>query len=241
MKFRRWCVCSCACSCLHHRTKKACILFIDEVDAIGGSRGGDEGNSDSEAVGWQEQEWNSFEIFESLILILRKGEDNSIWWFDALGIHPLHYGATECCSAVTESQLNVIDWWTRCSGQCLRLSTSWTALTPAAMLRRCPCVPDPTVKFNSADELVIWCSFFMFFSCSQCGHYTDEEPCSRVILIEKTWVQSCISLGWGFVSTQNLDTASKSFSLIERWVKRMRGQWLTLAHEPPHRRYTTFF
>merc|ERR1711920_767943 len=30
------------------RTKKACILFIDEVDAIGGTRGGDEGNSDNE-------------------------------------------------------------------------------------------------------------------------------------------------------------------------------------------------
>merc|ERR1719392_647242 len=30
------------------RTKKACILFSDEVDAIGGSRGGDEGNSDNE-------------------------------------------------------------------------------------------------------------------------------------------------------------------------------------------------
>merc|ERR1719454_2078758 len=30
------------------RTKKACILFIDEVDAIGGTRGGDEANGDSE-------------------------------------------------------------------------------------------------------------------------------------------------------------------------------------------------
>ena len=37
------------CALRHCRTKKACILFIDEVDAIGGSRGGDEGNSDSEA------------------------------------------------------------------------------------------------------------------------------------------------------------------------------------------------
>ena len=30
------------------RSKKACILFIDEVDAIGGARGGDEANGDSE-------------------------------------------------------------------------------------------------------------------------------------------------------------------------------------------------
>merc|ERR1719199_987143 len=30
------------------RTKKACILFIDEVDAIGGTRGGDEANGDNE-------------------------------------------------------------------------------------------------------------------------------------------------------------------------------------------------
>merc|ERR1719281_876586 len=30
------------------RTKKACILFVDEVDAIGGSRGGDEAHGDNE-------------------------------------------------------------------------------------------------------------------------------------------------------------------------------------------------
>ncbi|CAK0857815.1 unnamed protein product [Prorocentrum cordatum] len=47
------------------RTKKACILFIDEVDAIGGSRGGDEGNSDSEVQRTMLEIVNQLDGFEA--------------------------------------------------------------------------------------------------------------------------------------------------------------------------------
>ncbi|CAJ1342926.1 unnamed protein product [Effrenium voratum] len=47
------------------RTKKACILFIDEVDAIGGSRGGDEGNSDSEVQRTMLEIVNQLDGFDS--------------------------------------------------------------------------------------------------------------------------------------------------------------------------------
>eukprot|EP00439_Symbiodinium_sp_Y106_P047075 s2319_g6.t1 len=46
-------------------TKKACILFIDEVDAIGGSRGGDEGNSDSEVQRTMLEIVNQLDGFDS--------------------------------------------------------------------------------------------------------------------------------------------------------------------------------
>eukprot|EP00435_Cladocopium_sp_Y103_P061190 s271_g22.t2 len=47
------------------QTKKACILFIDEVDAIGGSRGGDEGNSDSEVQRTMLEIVNQLDGFDS--------------------------------------------------------------------------------------------------------------------------------------------------------------------------------
>lgn len=47
------------------RTKKACILFIDEVDAIGGSRGGDESNSDSEVQRTMLEIVNQLDGFEA--------------------------------------------------------------------------------------------------------------------------------------------------------------------------------
>merc|ERR1740127_221999 len=47
------------------RTKKACILFIDEVEAIGGSRGGDEGNSDSEVQRTMLEIVNQLDGFEA--------------------------------------------------------------------------------------------------------------------------------------------------------------------------------
>lgn len=47
------------------RTKKACILFIDEVDAIGGTRGGDEGNSDSEVQRTMLEIVNQLDGFDS--------------------------------------------------------------------------------------------------------------------------------------------------------------------------------
>merc|ERR1719189_1876079 len=47
------------------RTKKACILFIDEVDAIGGSRGGDEANGDSEVQRTMLEIVNQLDGFDS--------------------------------------------------------------------------------------------------------------------------------------------------------------------------------
>uniref|UniRef100_A0A7S3SK59 AAA+ ATPase domain-containing protein n=1 Tax=Strombidinopsis acuminata TaxID=141414 RepID=A0A7S3SK59_9SPIT len=47
------------------RTKKACILFIDEVDAIGGSRGGDEANGDSEVQRTMLEIVNQLDGFEA--------------------------------------------------------------------------------------------------------------------------------------------------------------------------------
>merc|ERR1712183_664440 len=46
------------------RTKKACILFIDEVDAIGGARGG-EGNDDSEVSRTMMEILNQLDGFEA--------------------------------------------------------------------------------------------------------------------------------------------------------------------------------
>merc|ERR1719254_37646 len=48
-----------------HGQKKACILFIDEVDAIGGSCGGDEGNSDSEVQRTMLEIVNQLDGFEA--------------------------------------------------------------------------------------------------------------------------------------------------------------------------------
>lgn len=47
------------------RTKKACILFIDEVDAIGGSRGGGDDNSDSEVQRTMLEIVNQLDGFEA--------------------------------------------------------------------------------------------------------------------------------------------------------------------------------
>merc|ERR1712028_202715 len=47
------------------RTKKACILFIDEVDAIGGSRGGGDGNEDSEVQRTMLEIVNQLDGFEA--------------------------------------------------------------------------------------------------------------------------------------------------------------------------------
>merc|ERR1740127_445836 len=47
------------------RSKKACIVFFDEVDAIGGSRSGDEGNSDSEVQRTMLEIVNQLDGFEA--------------------------------------------------------------------------------------------------------------------------------------------------------------------------------
>lgn len=47
------------------RSKKACILFIDEVDAIGGARGGDEAHGDSEVQRTMLEIVNQLDGFES--------------------------------------------------------------------------------------------------------------------------------------------------------------------------------
>merc|ERR1719171_235775 len=47
------------------RSKKACILFIDEVDAIGGSRGGDDANGDTEVQRTMLEIVNQLDGFDS--------------------------------------------------------------------------------------------------------------------------------------------------------------------------------
>merc|ERR1712137_326033 len=47
------------------RTKKACILFIDEVDAIGGTRGGDEAHGDNEVQRTMLEIVNQLDGFDS--------------------------------------------------------------------------------------------------------------------------------------------------------------------------------
>eukprot|EP00811_Abedinium_folium_P033287 NODE_6261_length_1687_cov_8.855769.p1 GENE.NODE_6261_length_1687_cov_8.855769~~NODE_6261_length_1687_cov_8.855769.p1 ORF type:complete len:435 (-),score=178.61 NODE_6261_length_1687_cov_8.855769:283-1587(-) len=47
------------------RTKKACILFIDEIDAIGGTRGGDEAHGDNEVQRTMLEIVNQLDGFES--------------------------------------------------------------------------------------------------------------------------------------------------------------------------------
>jgi 26S proteasome regulatory subunit T1 len=47
------------------RSKKACILFIDEVDAIGGARGGDESSGDSEVQRTMLEIVNQLDGFEA--------------------------------------------------------------------------------------------------------------------------------------------------------------------------------
>merc|ERR1711879_104298 len=47
------------------RTKKACIMFIDEVDAIGGSRGGDDAGGDNEVQRTMLEILNQLDGFEA--------------------------------------------------------------------------------------------------------------------------------------------------------------------------------
>ena len=54
------------------RSKKACILFIDEVDAIGGARGSDEANGDSEVQRTMLEIVRAFRLCIDLFLIERR-------------------------------------------------------------------------------------------------------------------------------------------------------------------------